>query len=86
MGVMRGPLSWFDSMPVSETLVRSPSSEYWLTLEASQAFAAPIELRSLEDDELLASVDTLDQALTAAKKLGKPVRLWKRGRVLGETL
>jgi hypothetical protein len=83
MGVMRGPLSWFDRIPESETRVRSPSSCCWLTSAALEALAAPIELRSA-DDELLATAATLDEALTEAKKIGA-VRLVKRGRLLGET-
>jgi hypothetical protein len=83
MAVMRGPLSWFEAIPESEKRVRSPSSCCWLTSAAIEALAAPIELRSASD-ELLATANTLDEALTKAKALGA-VRLVQRGKLLGET-
>ncbi len=83
MGVMRGPLSWFGNITAAPERVRAPSSVCWLTPLAIEALAAPIDLHAVETGEVVASVATLDEALTAAKKAERPVKFVKRGVVIG---
>ncbi len=83
MGVIRGPMSWFGNITEAAERVRAPHSTCWLTPLAIEALAAPIELHAVETGEVVASVATLDEALTAAKKAGRPVKFVKRGVVIG---